>query len=121
MSTKSHIVLNSSLEIYHETNESIYSFGKFRGFNIYFLATDIIDFKISKDHLIINFSLESEAAHYFGFNIFKIWLHSINEIEYNMADKELMFIIKGDSLDRDNFNNSDFNKYNFKKNEHNGK
>jgi len=114
MSTKSHVELNDSLEIYHETSESVYSFGKFRGFNIYFIATNIIDFKLSKDYLIINFELECDACEFFGFNSFKIWLHSLNEIEYNSIDKELMFIIKGDSLEKDNFNNKDFTKYNNK-------
>lgn len=97
MSTKSHVLLNSETEIFEETIEAVYSFGKFKGYNVHaiFDSNIVESLKINGDYAVLEFKKDSQTASDL-LPVMKFWLNDLISVEFEYDEIEIVF--KGDGL-----------------------
>lgn len=97
MSTKAHVLLNSETEIFEETIEAKYVFGKFQGHNVYAIFdTNIIKlFKMDNGYAYLHLKEDSETAKDLLPEM-RFWLNDVESVE--LEYDELTIVFKGDGL-----------------------
>lgn len=82
MSTKTHIICEDGIEIYHETSQPRDIFGKFTGFDVYI----IIEKEVLKSFVVVNSHIEivTNTPHFP--NNARIWGDAVERVDWNGDD-----------------------------------